>query len=390
MRKQALQDNILMVIRNQKRAGVAVATGVGKTLLGLRDMDYLLTEDRLCGSVTKPFLVAAPTQAILNSWPQEARKFGLAHLLDQLDFTTYRSLGKTLAEGRYHKLYLDECHALKDSHEPALQAHVARKNHILGLTGTPPAQPQSEKGRLVATYCPIVVDYTTDEAVLAGLLNDYRLVVHRLRLRSVRDYVLTTKSGSQFTTSERENYHYWTTRLANAAQDKLSIETLRILRMQALMNYPSKGRYMAHLASQFSEKVLLFTCNQQQAEQQTAHTYHSKNKHSQANLAKFNTGEIPRLACVAQLSEGINIPNLQVGIIWHAFGNERKATQRIGRMLRLNPDQTATVHLLMYQDTIDEHWVAQALAAFDPAKISYVDATAFGYLAAASQPGGTL
>lgn len=38
----------------------------------------------------------------------------------------------------------------------------------------------------MATYCPIVVDYTTDEAVLAGLLNDYRLVVYRLPLRTVR------------------------------------------------------------------------------------------------------------------------------------------------------------------------------------------------------------
>ena len=140
------------------------------------------------------------------------------------------------------------------------------------------------------------------------------------------------------------------------------------------MHYPGKGRYMAHLASQFTEKVLLFTCNQQQAEQQAAHTYHSKNEDSQANLARFNTGEIQRLACVAQLSEDVNIPDLRVGIIWHAFGNERKAAQRIGRLLRLNPDQTATVHLLMYQETVDEHWVDQALAAFDPAKISYVDA----------------
>lgn len=152
------------------------------------------------------------------------------------------------------------------------------------------------------------------------------------------------------------------------------MDTLRILRMQALMNYPGKGRYMAYLASQFTEKVLLFTCNQQQAEQQAAHTYHSKNKESQQNLIKFNTGEIQRLACVAQLSEGINIPNLRVGIIWHAFGNERKAAQRIGRLLRLNPDETATVHLLMYQDTVDEQWVTQALAAFDPTKVSYVDA----------------
>ena len=140
------------------------------------------------------------------------------------------------------------------------------------------------------------------------------------------------------------------------------------------MYFPGKGCYMVHLASQFTEKVLLFTCNQQQAEQQAEYTCHSKNKDSQANLAKFNTGEIQRLACVAQLSEGVNIPDLRVDITWHAFGNERKAAQRIGRLLRLNPDQVATVHLLMYQDTIDEQWVDRALAAFDPAKISYVEA----------------
>ena len=374
-RKQALQDQVLTTIQGRRLAGIALTMGLGKTLIGLRDMDRLLAAGKLPEQAAgKPFLVAAPTQAILDSWPQEAQKFGLAHLLDHIEFTTYRSLAKALAAGTYQKLYLDECHALKDSHEPSLKAHAAKKRSILGLTGTPPAQANSEKGRLVATYCPIVVDYTTDEAVLAGLLNDYRLVVHRLPLRTARDYVLTTKSGSQFTTSERENYFYWSKRLANAAQDPLPVETLRILRMQALMNYPGKGHYMRYLADQQTEKVLLFTCNQQQAEEQAAHTYHSKNKHSQANLDKFNAGEIQRLACVAQLSEGISIPNLRVGIIWHAFGNERKAAQRIGRLLRLNPDQTATVHLLMYQDTVDEQWVTQALDAFDPTKISYVDA----------------
>ena len=381
-RKQALQDQVLSLIDGRRRAGIALTMGLGKTLIGLRDMARLLAAGKLnAQSSGKPFLVAAPTQAILDSWPQEARKFGLVHLLEHITFTTYRSLAKTLAANAYDKLYLDECHALKDSHEPGLKAHAARKRSILGLTGTPPAQAHSEKGRLVATYCPIVVDYTTDEAVLAGLLNDYRLVVHRLPLRTVRDYVLTTKAGSQFTTSERENYQYWSKRLANADQDPLPLETLRLLRMQALMHYPGKGHYMRYLASQQTDKVLLFTCTQQQAEQQASHTYHAKNKHSQDNLAQFSTGQIQRLACVAQLSEGISIPDLRVGIIWHAFGNERKAAQRIGRLLRLNPDQTATVHLLAYQDTVDEHWVAQALEAFDPAKISYVDAPSEGLVA---------
>jgi len=80
---------------------------------------------------------------------------------------------------------------------------------------------------------------------------------------------------------------------------------------------------------------------------------------------------------VAQLSEGISIPNLWVGIICHAFGSERKVAQRIGRLLRLNPDQTVTMHLLAYQNTVDEQWVAQALESFDPAKISYIDATGY-------------
>lgn len=369
-RRQALQDQVLDQLQGRRLVGVALTMGLGKTLVGLRDMARQ--------PAGQPLLVAAPTQAILDSWPQEARKFGLTRLLDQITFTTYRSLSKTLAAGSFHKLYLDECHALKESHAPGLQAHVARQGHILGLTGTPPVQERSEKGQLVATYCPILVDYTTDEAVLAGLLNDYRLVVHRLPLRPVRDYVYTTSTGQTYTTSERASYQYWTSRLARAeagGTELLPVETLRILRMRALMDYPTKGHYMRHLARQQTQKVLLFTCTQQQAEQQSPHTYHSGNKDSQRNLTLFNTGQIPCLACVQQLSEGISLPDLRVGIIWHAFGNERQAAQRIGRLLRLNPEQTATVHLLAYQDTVDETWVAQALAAFDPAKIRYVEAT---------------
>jgi len=57
----------------------------------------------------------------------------------------------------------------------------------------------------------------------------------------------------------------------------------------------------------------------------------------------------------------------------HTFGNKRKAAQCIGWLLRLNPDQTVTVHLLMYQGTVDKQWLAQTLKAFDSTKISYVD-----------------
>jgi len=75
------------------------------------------------------------------------------------------------------------------------------------------------------------------------------------------------------------------------------------------------------------------------------------------------------LATVLQLNEGVNIPNLKQGIIMHAYGNERKTAQRIGRMLRLNPNDRAIIHILCYKDTVDEKWVRDALANFDPTKI---------------------
>jgi superfamily II DNA or RNA helicase len=53
----------------------------------------------------------------------------------------------------------------------------------------------------------------------------------------------------------------------------------------------------------------------------------------------------------------------------HAYGNERKASQRIGRLLRLNPDDKAIIHILCYKDTVDEKWVKDALEGFDQSKI---------------------
>jgi hypothetical protein len=57
----------------------------------------------------------------------------------------------------------------------------------------------------------------------------------------------------------------------------------------------------------------------------------------------------------------------------HAYGNERKSSQRIGRLLRLNPDDKATIHILCYKDTVDERWVNEALKDLDQSKIKYFD-----------------
>ena len=120
-------------------------------------------------------------------------------------------------------------------------------------------------------------------------------------------------------------------------------------------------------------KCIVFANTQEQADRLCRFSYHSGNSNSEGNLIAFKEGRINKLSCVLQLNEGINIPQLRQGIIMHAYGNERKASQRIGRLLRLNPEDKAIVHILCYKGTVDEKWVKEALESFDQSKIIWKD-----------------
>jgi superfamily II DNA or RNA helicase len=225
---------------------------------------------------------------------------------------------------------------------------------------------------MVNKYCPIKYRYITDEAVNDGILNDYEIVVHKLKLDERRNFMQKTKKG-QFPTSELASYNYWTERLLNADSGK-EVQIMRVLRMKALMSFPSKERYAKRLFSSITDKVILFANTQDQADKLCTHTYHSGNKNSEVNLNKFKSGEIDKLTCVLQLNEGVNIPDLKQGIIMHAYGNERKSAQRLGRLLRLSPDQKSTIHILCYENTVDETWVIQALDQYDQSKVKWITA----------------
>ena len=140
-----------------------------------------------------------------------------------------------------------------------------------------------------------------------------------------------------------------------------------------LMEYPTKEKYTKRLLESIKSKCIVFANTQEQADRLCKHSYHSTNPDSDTNLQDFKVGNITKLSCVLQLSEGVNIPNLKYGIILHAYSNERKFSQRLGRLLRLNPDDTCVVHVLMYKDTVDEQWVAEALKDLDPLRITYTD-----------------
>lgn len=357
MTKDEIQLEALAATDGKRLCSIVLGTGVGKTLVGLKHMERNTTPLMKC-------LVVAPKKSIFQSWKDDAERFSMEHLLGRVVFTTYLSLNKHDPR-EYAAVYLDEAHSLLDSHRGFLQLY---KGKVLGLTGTPPKFSNSEKGKLVNEFCPVVFTFKADEAIENNILNDYQIVVHELELGNEKVFTVATKNGGHFTTSEQQNYNYWCNRLDTGSGP---VHIMRVMRMKAMMEYPSKEAYTEKLMESIQTKCIVFANTQDQADRLCDYSYHSNNPQSDTNLDLFKTGMIKKLSTVLQLSEGVNIPDLKQGIIMHAYGNERKAQQRIGRLLRLNPDDRSIIHILCYVNTVDEKWVKDALEGLDQSKITW-------------------
>ena len=355
--REIVQSDALEITKKYKRSGLGISMGVGKTRIAIKHL--MINFNPLI-----QVLVVIPKHSVAQSWIDELGKMNLEKLVKHITFTTYLSLKKH-NPNNYDIVYLDECHSLLPGHEEFLSVY---KGKILGLTGTPPRDKQSVKGMLVQRYCPIRYSFGVDDATDSNILNDYKIIIHELELSKLPTLKKKNKNGGHWYTNEKKDYDYCSGRVSDAQSPK-QIQFARIMRMRALMDYPTKELYVKSMIKNIEDKCIVFANTQKQADRISKHSYHSGNPKSEENLELFSDGRIHNLSCVLQLSEGVTIPGLKQGIIMHAYGNEKKTAQRIGRLLRLNPSETAICHILCYKNTQDVKWVSSALKSFDESKI---------------------
>ena len=362
-KRDSIQEDALKEALKHKQCSLSLSMGVGKTFVGLQYIDHYYND-------VLRVLVVAPKRSILETWKQEAVKHNREYLLEHIEFTTYLSLSKK--DHQYDIVILDECHNLLDTHREWLDGYLkAYDGRILGLSGTMPKYADSQKGKMVDEYCRTVYWYSTDDAVEDDILNDYRIIVHELNLDTAKTLKVEGKGGNSWYTSEKLNYEYWSSRVYGSTSQKQQ-QIMRVMRMKALMGFKSKEEYAKKLLKEITDKCIVFCNTQEQAEKLCIHSYHSNNPDSEANLEKFQSGETMQLSAVNQLSEGVNIKGLKQAIILHSFsGSSPKSQQKLGRILRLNPDEVATLHLLVYKNSVDETWANSVLELFDSSKIIY-------------------
>ncbi len=354
--RSKIMEEALEAVLLYSRASAGLPTGFGKCLLGLKYIERI---------GAKRILIVAPKLSIFQSWIDEAVKWEYNEILSCIDFSTYLSLDKK--PNNYDLVILDEVHSLLESQRPWLTNH---KGRILGLSGTMPRYHHSEKGIMLDAFAPVVYTYGVDEAVQDEILNDYRIIVHPLELSTKKDLWIQGK-GKGWWSSEQLNYEYWTQRVHNA-RSRQEKQITSVMRSKALMTYKTKENYARVLFNACIDKCILFGNEQAQVDSICAHTYHSNNPASEENLELFKEGKILKLAAVNMLSEGVNIPGLKRAIIMHSYSPSSPRTQqKLGRILRLSPKETAILEVLVYTNTQDEVWLRGILEDFSPDKISW-------------------
>jgi superfamily II DNA or RNA helicase len=357
---------------NLRLAGVDSAMRTGKTAIGVEHMASQFTNH-------SKFLVVYPSKSIKDSWLDELKRMDLEYLLDHITFTTYISLKKQQHD--YDYIYLDECHSLKKNHNSWLYNYVTKGGCVLGLTGTYPTSKYSEKGKMCNFYCPRIFQYSVDDAVEDGVLNNYTIYIHELNLNKVPTIIRNGAHG-EFKVSEVNQYTFWNNQLLSLEEDseiepspialKLGYEGLTIRLMKELQSYETKVKYAKFLLSKKTDKTIVFANTKEQADWLCANSYYSGNKYSEDNLNLFKESTIEELSCIEQLSQGITIPGLKSCIILHSYANNKNAAQKLSRCLGLNPDDEATIHILCYSDTVDKRWVTNALKSFNQDNIHWI------------------
>ena len=94
---------------------------------------------------------------------------------------------------------------------------------------------------------------------------------------------------------------------------------------------------------------------------------HSKKKECQFIIDQFNNKGINKLYAVGMLQEGVNLNDIEVGVIIQLDGEERSFIQRFGRTLRADsPEQ----YIIYFKGTRDEEYLKNALEGINEKYIS--------------------
>lgn len=352
--------------RRGRRGVVILPTGAGKSLLAQMAIE-------LTGRST---LVIVPTIDLMNQWydlllsafQAEVGLIGGGYFeVGAITVTTYASAFRFMERlgNQFGFIIFDECHHLPGSIY-RYAAEMAIAPFRLGLTATPERSDGAD-ALLDHLIGPII--YRREARDLAGdYLADYsinRILVRlspeeRSAYESERAIFRSFLNRQSIDMSSLQGWQMFVMASARSEAGRRAMLAYRESKRIAL-GTDAKLRILSELLRRHArDRVLIFTAENDMVYRISeqflipAITHETPIKERRLWLESFNQGDVLALATSRVLNEGVNIPSASVAVVLSGSGSSREHIQRLGRILRKQPDKEAILYEVVTADTTEE------------------------------------
>lgn len=352
----------------ENRCGVVILpTGAGKTFVAQMAIE----------SVGRSTLVIVPTIDLMNQWydlllASFDAEIGLIgggfYEVGAITVTTYSSAFRFMEQkgNQFGLVIYDECHHLPSSiYRYAAEMTIAPFR--LGLTATP-ERADGEDNLLEELVGPIV--YRREAQELAGeYLADYSVMrvsvdlstEEREAYKRERAILRAFLDEKRIGLGTIKGWQLFVINSAKSEQGRRAMKAFRDSKRIAL-GTEAKLRVLSDLLARHKrDKVLIFTHENEMVYKISEKffipsiTHETNIKERRFWLEAFNNGDVMALATSKVLNEGVNIPSASVAVILSGSGSSREHIQRLGRILRKQPDKEAILYEVVTRDTTEEH-----------------------------------
>ena len=358
MTKNEIQRIIIDKIKKALFRGIVLASvRSGKTrqlLTAIREM----SDNDLDTSI----LVGYPNTDIKNSWIDECEKL---EYYPNITYSTFKSL-KKVQDNKYDFVVFDESHAIPpDNILPIVSKIVKNNDKVILASGT-----YSEDTLLnlkFSTGLQQIVDYSTDDAINDGIVNNFKVEVHLFKLDNTKS-VQFGGLKKWYSTDYKECLRMSKKVDNSFGQDKMMAA---LFRMKMINSCQSLIRVVKKWIEDNPDKrFILFTGDEKVGMNYNIPMFNSKSKNNDV-LKDFQEYRSNSLCLIKKGGTGVTYEGLDTILITDINSNSETLEQRCGRSLLFEEGKESVVHIFCSIEDFQLRWLESSLKSINPDRISY-------------------
>ena len=358
MTKNEIQRIIIDKIKNALFRGIVlVSVRVGKTRIILETIKEISNND-----LNIKVLVGYPNIDIKNSWISETEKL---NYYPNIEYSTFKSLYKVL-DNKYDFVVLDEGHSIPPDNILPIASRIVKNNDkCIIMSGT-----YSEDTLLnlkFSTGLQQIVNYSTDDAIKDGIVNDFKVEVHLFKLDNTKS-VQFGGLKKWYSTDYKECQ-----RMSKKVDNSFGQEKMvaALFRMKMINSCQSLVRNVQQWIKDNPDKrFILFTGDEKVGMNYNIPMFNSKSKNNDV-LKDFQEYRSNSLCLIKKGGTGVTYEGLDTILITDINSNSETLEQRCGRSLLFEEGKESVVHIFCSTEKFQTNWLENSLKSINPNRISY-------------------